>query len=60
MSFLESHIKQFVECKLEPKIPGCELILKPTKIESVNNFDNLDHPISVHSHNWPYPRKHYV
>ncbi|KAJ7385370.1 hypothetical protein OS493_016450 [Desmophyllum pertusum] len=56
MSFLESHIKQFVACKLAPKMPGCELILEPASGEVINKLSSQQYSYF----NWPYPRRHYV
>ena len=33
MSFLESHIQQYIACKLDDKSLGCELILQPLGVE---------------------------
>lgn len=61
MGFLESHIKQFVACKLEPNTPGCKLILQPEDTASLEN--DADSEVSFNRYrnfNWPYPRRHYV
>ena len=64
MSFLESHIKQFVECKLEPKTPGCDLILRPVNADVKTSLENSANTEVFPEHysyfNWPYPRRHYV
>jgi len=64
MNFLESHIKQFVACKLAPKTPGCESILKPANVDAKTGFENNAGNKLSSGHfsyyNWPYPRRHYV
>lgn len=65
MSFLESHIKQFVACKLEPKNPGCELILQAAaSIDDITNLENnADNQASSELYSYfnrPYPRRYYV
>ncbi|XP_068693508.1 uncharacterized protein [Montipora foliosa] len=58
LSFLESHVKQFVECKLKPQISGCERILQPSNVDN-----SIDGGVSFKRNryfNWPYPRRYYA
>ena len=64
MSFLESHIQQYVACKLDDKSPGCELVLQPFRVEvKTKRKSHAENQLSSEYSNFfnrPYPRRLYV
>lgn len=64
LSFLESHIKQYIACKLDNKSPGCKLILQPISVEvKTKRKSHAENQLSSEYSgyfNRPFPRRLYV
>ncbi|PFX31789.1 uncharacterized protein LOC111321704 [Stylophora pistillata] len=64
LSFLESHITQYIACKLDNKSPGCKLILQPISVEvKTKRKSHAENQLSSEYSgyfNRPFPRRLYV